>query len=268
MRGKHTGNERGVSLLEVLIALAIMGVVTAAVMQAYVTQHENYMVQEDITDIQQNARASVDELVRNVRMAGHDIPPTLLAIAPSNTNPDTITITYTSSSCETFLRSTMASMSEALKCSLDVACFNDLEWCYIYDPDSGGGEWFQVSKVDAANRQLDHISTPLSTLYGAGSVVKPINQIKYYIDTSNSDHPQLMMQRRGSSPQVYAEDISDLQFQYRMKNGTIIDEPVLVDNIREVLIAVRGRSHDVDIERDERRVREFVTSVSLRNLGN
>ena len=268
MKCKHTKNERGITLLEILIAMAIMGVVTAAVMQAYVTQHENYMVQEDITDIQQNARASVDELVRNVRMAGHDIPPTLLAIVPSNTNPDTITITYTSSSCETFLRADMASTTEALKCSLAVACFNDLEWCYIYDPDSGGGEWFQISSVDAANKQLDHIATPLTAAFGAGSIVKPINQIKYYIDTTDSDHPQLMMQRRGSTAQVYAEDISDLQFKYRMKNGTIIDQPLLIDNIREVLISVRGRSHEIDTRRDEYREREFATSVSLRNLGN
>ncbi len=268
MRCKNKTNEKGFTLLEVMIALAIMGVVTAAVMQAYVTQHENYMVQEDISDIQQNARASVDELVRNVRMAGYGIPPTLSAVTPSNTNPDTITITYTSSSCESFLRSDMSTSTEALPCSLSVACFNDLEWCYIYDPDSGGGDWFQVSNVDAANRQLDHVSTPLSAAYRAGSVVKPINQIKYFVDTTDPDHPNLMMERRGSTPQVYAEDISDLQFRYRMKNGSIIDEPLLTDNIREVLITVRGRSHDLDVRTDNRRQREFVTSVSLRNLGN
>ena len=162
----------------------------------------------------------------------------------------------------------MMSGSEALPCSLSVACFNDLEWCYIYDPDSGGGEWLQVSGVDAANRQLDHTSTPLSTPYRAGSVVRPINQIKYFIDTTDSEHPNLMMQRLGSTPQVYAEDISDLQFRYRMKNGSIIDEPILVDNIREVLISIRGRSQTLNIGSDSRRQREFVTSVSLRNLGN
>ena len=38
-------NARGFSLLEVLIALTITGVITAAVMRTYVTQHRNYMVQ-------------------------------------------------------------------------------------------------------------------------------------------------------------------------------------------------------------------------------
>ena len=33
--------------------------------------------------------------------------------------------------------------------------------------------------------------------------------------------------------QIYAENITDIQFQYRMKNGNIVDVPVVSDNIRK-----------------------------------
>ena len=83
-------NERGFSFLEVLIALTVMGVVTTAIFNTYITQHKNYMIQGDVSNIQQNGRASIDELARNIRMAGYDIPISLDAIVASNTNPDTI----------------------------------------------------------------------------------------------------------------------------------------------------------------------------------
>ncbi len=60
----------GFSLVEVMIALLLSAVVTTAAFKAYVDQHKNYLIQDDITNIQQNARASLDELSRQIRMAG------------------------------------------------------------------------------------------------------------------------------------------------------------------------------------------------------
>jgi prepilin-type N-terminal cleavage/methylation domain-containing protein len=36
----------GITMIEVLIALVLTGLVTAAIMNTYVTQHENYLVQD------------------------------------------------------------------------------------------------------------------------------------------------------------------------------------------------------------------------------
>ena len=48
---RKLSNVSGTSLLEILIALAMTGVVTTAIFKAYVTQHKNYLIQEDVTDI-------------------------------------------------------------------------------------------------------------------------------------------------------------------------------------------------------------------------
>jgi hypothetical protein len=279
---KRIKDSRGVSLLEVLLSLVIMGFVTTAIFQLYIRQHKNFMIQDDVTNIQQNVRAAIDELGRQIRMAGYGLPQGVPALVASNTNPDTITITYLGTNCETFLSAPMPQPSAELKCGSDVSCFSEGQWVYIYEPDSSIGEWLEITQVQVAAGHLQHNTVVLSRRYGANSLVLALTQVKYYIDnTTDPDHPTLMVEMPGRPPQVYAEDITDLQFLYRMKNGMVLDEPDILANTREVIISVSGRSHipdpdllgdgDDDDDDDDGnspyRYRTFVTSVSLRNFG-
>lgn len=260
--------QRGVSFLEVMIALVITGIITMAIMKAYLTQHRSYLVQQDVTDIQQNARAAIDELSRHIRMAGFDLPDGVPAIVPANTNPDTITLTYRTSGCDTYLSEAMPQPSAELKCGSDISCFYNGQWVYIFEPDSGGGEWFEITQVQAAAYHLQHNTMDLSRCYGEDAIIVAMTQIKFFVDTTDADHPRLMLQLPGQSPQAYAENISNLQFQYRMKNGVVVDSTILIDDIREVIMSVTGRSKEIDhdLQDVEHRFRTFSTSVFLRNI--
>jgi len=270
---KTTRNQTGTTFLEVMIALLITSVVTTAIFKLYITQHKNYLTQDDVTNIQQNARASIDEMTRHIRMAGFDLPLGLPAITAANTDPDTITITYLSSGCDTYLSAPMPQPSAELKCATDVSCFYDGEWVYIYDPDSAFGEWFEITHVQTGSNHIQHNTMVLSRKYQANALLLAMSQIKFFIDTlSDPDHPNLMVQMMGHAPQVFAEDITDLQFQYTMKNGAVVDVPTVADNIREVAIVVSGRSHTPDLAlaqdpKDQYRQRTFSTTVYLRNVG-
>lgn len=263
--------QKAFTILELLIALIITGILTTAMYQLYLTQHKNYLIQNDITNVQQNARATIDELSRQLRMAGFQLPQGLTAITPSNSDPDTITITYKAGSCDSYLTADMSSASAGLECAGDISCFDNGQWSYIYEIDSGAGEWFEVTEVEASAGLLQHTTMPLSKAYSANAIIVAMTRVKYFIDnTTDPDHPMLMMQRMGQLPQVYAEDITDLQFSYLMKSGLIKDQPAITDNIREVIISIRGRSSNPDPERptDPYRERMFVTSVNPRNIGN
>ena len=263
------GNSRGLSLFEILVALIITGVVTLAIMKTYITQHRHYIAQEDVTNIQQNARAAIDELGKCIRMAGHGLPLGLDPIAASNTNPDTITITFQIGDCDTYLAAPMGSPSAQLECASDVSCFYNGQWAYIFEPDSGGGEWFEISEVQPTSLNIQHTTMALSRSYGADAIVMAMNEIKFFVDTTDVNHPYMMLKTPAHPPQLYAENIEDLQFRYRMKNGMIVDQPSLADDVREVLISVTGRSNVPDPEEhyNPYRRRTFATSVFLRNVG-
>ena len=64
--------DKGFTLIEILIAMAIAGVVMAGVYSAYSSQQRSYIVQEQIAGMQQNLRAAMDLMEREIRMAGFD----------------------------------------------------------------------------------------------------------------------------------------------------------------------------------------------------
>lgn len=60
----------GFSLIELLIAIAISGIVLGAVSSLFIMQNKSYSVQEQVAEMQQNARAAMDMMTREIRMAG------------------------------------------------------------------------------------------------------------------------------------------------------------------------------------------------------
>jgi type II secretory pathway pseudopilin PulG len=262
--------QRGISLVEMLIAFALTGIVTSAVLKAYVTQHKNYVTQDSITHIQQNVRASIDELSRQCRMAGFAIPLGLPSIEAANTNPDTITVVYHDDGCDTYLDEAMASTTAELHCATDVSCFYGGQWVFIFEPDSGGGEFFEVSAVQTSTNRMEHSGVALSKAYTKDAIVLSLMRVKFYVDNTDPDHPNLMISLPGKSPHVYAENITDVQFSYRLEDGNVVNEPIATEDVREILISVTGRSAEPDPDRPEGQgyqTRTSTTSVALRNLG-
>ena len=64
--------ETGVTLVELLVAMTIGLAVMAAIYSTYNSQQQQYLVQEQVSGMQQNLRASVYFIARETRMAGYD----------------------------------------------------------------------------------------------------------------------------------------------------------------------------------------------------
>ena len=65
-------NKKAFTLIELLLALAISGVVMAGVYSAYYSQQKSYITQEQVAAMQQNLRAAMYIMQREIRMAGCD----------------------------------------------------------------------------------------------------------------------------------------------------------------------------------------------------
>lgn len=64
--------EQGFTLVEVLVALLLAGVVLAAVFTSFRSQHKAYLAQDQVAETQQNVRAAMKLMVEELQMAGFD----------------------------------------------------------------------------------------------------------------------------------------------------------------------------------------------------
>jgi type IV pilus assembly protein PilW len=62
----------GFTLVEILVALVLAGLVSAAVYNVYISQNKSYAVQDRVAEMQQNLRAAMYMMIREIRMAGYD----------------------------------------------------------------------------------------------------------------------------------------------------------------------------------------------------
>ena len=91
-------NRKGVTLIELLVALVICGMVAAGIYQVFIAQSKAYTVQEQVTEVQQSVRSAMEILLRDLRMAGYDndnILSTITINSPiANLSDNAITVNY------------------------------------------------------------------------------------------------------------------------------------------------------------------------------
>jgi type IV pilus assembly protein PilW len=72
MKRHIKSNEKGFTLTELLVAMAITGIVAGAIFTAFLSQNKSYVVQDQVAEMQQNLRAAMYIMLREIRMAGYD----------------------------------------------------------------------------------------------------------------------------------------------------------------------------------------------------
>ncbi|MFA9498194.1 MAG: PilW family protein, partial [Deltaproteobacteria bacterium] len=65
-------SNQGVTLIELMIAMTIFLLVLGAIYSTFQSQHKSYLMQEEVAAMQQNMRAAMFYLTKEIRMAGCD----------------------------------------------------------------------------------------------------------------------------------------------------------------------------------------------------
>ena len=68
----NTGNEKGFTLVELLVAMAVTVIVAATAISSYMSQQETQLSQKQIVEMQQNIRAALYVMTMELRMAGYN----------------------------------------------------------------------------------------------------------------------------------------------------------------------------------------------------
>ncbi len=65
-------NQRGITLVELLVTLVIASVIMAGVYEVVINESRAYNAQEQVVEVQQSVRIAMEQMVRDIRMAGYD----------------------------------------------------------------------------------------------------------------------------------------------------------------------------------------------------
>ncbi|MBC8418612.1 MAG: prepilin-type N-terminal cleavage/methylation domain-containing protein [Desulfobacterales bacterium] len=92
MRFSAEKKERGFTLIELLIAMALALVLITSLSSAFISQRKIYAAQEQVSEMIQNARAAMDMISRELKMAGYDPTGSGSFSLPYNSDTSTVDI--------------------------------------------------------------------------------------------------------------------------------------------------------------------------------
>jgi type IV pilus assembly protein PilW len=145
--------QHGLTLIEMLVAMAVGSIVLAGIYGTFIQQQRVYTLQDHIVRMQQNARIGMALMVNEIRMAGFD---------PTESGGMGIqagdSVNFTGPQSIRFTRDTKTAVSPGSSDCLDVPngqgndCDEDITY-RLYDPDSDGNLTLGRKSVNSINIQ-------------------------------------------------------------------------------------------------------------------
>lgn len=292
---KHIAGEQGFTLVELLVYIAVVGIVMGAIYTAFKRQQDSYLVQERLAILQQNLRGTMYLLASDLQMAGYYTSYDQLAfsfpldwdgdtvnesirpmIFGADLDPDTIVIIKASGQEVRALQTgvpnegAIEGTNQITLNSLDLDGDGDNDFDVATQPfgvvvksDLTRAEFFEVTSV-GANLTVTPAAGTFQEPYFPGptadqsDLIARVDVIVYTLDTATNS---LMRQNLGDGTgnQIVAENITDLQLRY-----AVVDEQngeVWVDSssgTKPVPPDGDGKTYD---ERDIRRVQVTITGT-------
>ena len=205
----YKNNERGFTLVELLIAMTIGLIILAALSSTFLMQSKIYDVQEQVAEMVQNARAAMDMMTREIRMAGY------MVIGNAITNQGNNTITFLCD-IDSDIVTTVATDADAGDISISVNLNDSDDYVattnYIYISDGINTDFIRATGFDITGEpDTINLSAGLTNSYSIGSTVQTVEQITYDLDG--------ITLRRNNQP--LAENIETLYFSYNASTNAV-----------------------------------------------
>jgi len=211
------------------MGVMLMGLAVAATSGMFVASKRQIQAQQRQIETTEAARASVDMIVRDLRLGGACLPVTGDFISLTGTNngqTDQITtrtgLTRPDLSCVTTVVPTNQSIPAGATTFTVQSSdgFTSGMHVYIRHPD-GEGEYFDITAVPSST-QLTKTQT-LTRDYPATSGIYAIDERRFYLDTftdaEGRTQPELMLQVGDKQPQSFAYGIEKLDIQYQLQRN-------------------------------------------------
>lgn len=239
-------NQQGLSLIELMIAVALGIFITGGMISLFVNSSQSYRVQENMSRLQENGHFAINFLTQDIRMAdywgclnssvgiannlnlgsGFDDFSNAIIAAESNglNSSDSITIKMVEPS-EIYVESVPASVSANIKVTPDSGLAeNDI----VLVSDCIEGNIFQITNFSDSNSSFDNIAhnlgsvsagpgngiQPLLKKYGTDAQVYKMLYMTYTIAAGAGGQPALFRSINGATALELIEGIESMQIKY------------------------------------------------------
>jgi prepilin-type N-terminal cleavage/methylation domain-containing protein len=268
---------KGITLIELMVALVISGLLVAGLYRTFIGQQKTYTVQEQVVDMQQNVRAAINRMMTEIRMAGFGnvsmvltSPVTINGRTFSNVvnwdNPTAGSLTILSARGSTTLTGTPAPNT------ITVNSLTDSQGNILFDTGNsrfisiGGLESYTITNIAGTTITYNGTGT-LTYDHPVGTPVFGIRALSYQVAVVNGIPTLLRDENLGDGAQPQADSIENLQFTYLDVDGNPTANPLDVRIIR-VSLRARTERQDPDLENgDGYRRRQIASNIHLRNMG-
>jgi prepilin-type N-terminal cleavage/methylation domain-containing protein len=266
---------KGVTLIELLIALVISSILIAALYRVFISQQQTYTVQEQVTDMQQNARIGINRMMSEIRMAGFGNVGDVLGLV-GGVNGFTQAITPGSNTITIVGGFKQIRRDNGDPILISSASGNTITLNYATDEfDRPAHQFISIGGVESStvlqrdvrvltlgsNLKLNH-RPDLYTI-----PIFKIQAVTYTTEKSDDGKPVLYRnENTGGSRQPLADNIENIQFEYFDANG---NPTVTPGNIRMVKVTVNARTDMPDPQLkggDGYRKRQIASNIYLRNM--
>jgi hypothetical protein len=244
-------------MLELLVAIAVTTAAMGAAATFFHASARFIRNQEREIETTQAVRASVDVLVRDLRLGGACLPVTgdfiTLSGVDSSTRDELTTRTGLTRPDLSCVRT--ATMGDTPKAGATIAVeradgFQPNMRAYIRAGD-GSGEFFNITSVDTTGNILGR-DRSFASDYPASSGVYAVDERRFFISDVTTPWgvlPQLQLQIGDDSPSSFAIGLEQLNIRYRLKRNCppcdVVDIPADTDEWRtvdEILLTLTARS--------------------------
>lgn len=270
---------KGITLIELLVALAISGLLVAALYRTFIGQQKTYVAQDQVVDMQQNMRVAISRMMGDIRMTGFGNVSMVLPVTftggtfnnilnPNTPVSDSLTLVTSLNTPATLTTSGSIGQNQIV-----VSTLTDSQGNALFDTGNrryisvGGLESYIITSVNNGTSTIT-LNGSLTYNHPFGTPVFMIRAITYQVADMAGIPTLLRNENIGDGNQPQADYIENLQFAYFDDSGILTANPL---NMRlvQVTLTARTGSQDPELARvgDGFRRRQIASNIHLRNMG-
>lgn len=218
--------KKGVTLIELMIALVISSVLVGGVYSIFITQQRTFVLQDQVVGVQQDARAALIIMARDIRMAGmltnadgFSVNGASEAITPTNnsTGPDQIRVVYAAEEVSWVVPGGVDTANRTVTLNSGASRFDTGNRRYVAF--EGMNHVYQIAPSGISGNTLTLTETPPAYLAGFSARAYCVKALTYTISGTT------LQRNDGASAQDLAgagnqSEVEDLQIAYQVEDNT------------------------------------------------